>query len=459
MQNNRFKGLMEGVAGIRGVIGSGLTPDLACKYAAAYGSMMGGGEIVVGGDGRISGKMVCDAVCAGLQAVGCLILDVGVAPTPTIQVILGKRGSRGGIAVTASHNPQEWNALKFFAPSSLFLDEDEGRELKRILLENDINYVPYDRLGKIQTYDKAVEDHIKAILDMPYLNLSAIRRKDFKVALDCVNASGSRIMPQLLTELGCSVNKVHCEYTGIFPRPAEPLAENLKDLCQLVVETQSDVGFALDPDGDRLAIVDETGSPLGEEYTLTIAVDFILRHKKGPVVANVSTTRALDDLAKAYSVELHRSKVGEVHVAKKMAAVGAVIGGEGNGGVILPEVHLGRDAPVGAALTLQYMAESDLPLSKIAAKLPQYKMVKDRISIEGLNKEEIFARIESKAKEAKIDRTDGLKIIHPRCWAQIRPSNTEPILRIFAEASNKTDAERLVNDIKKIVFNQENERE
>jgi len=459
MQNNSFKGLMEGVAGIRGVVGNGLTPDIACRYAAAYGSMMGGGEIVVGGDGRISGKMVFNAVCAGLQSVGCDILDIGIVPTPTIQVIIGERGSRGGVAITASHNPQEWNALKFFAPSTLFLDEDEGRELKRILNENDIKYVPYDRLGKMEKYDTAVEDHIKAILDTPYLNLSAIRRKDFKVALDCVNASGSHIMPELLTELGCTVHKIHCEGTGIFPRGAEPLAENLGDLSKLVMETGSDIGFALDPDGDRLAIVDETGRPIGEEYTVTIAVDFILRHKKGPIAANVSTTRALDDLADKYGVEMHRSKVGEVHVAKKMAAVGAVIGGEGNGGVILPEVHLGRDAPVGAALTLQYMAEMNIPLSKIAAKLPQYIIVKDRVGIEGLDKAEIFARIEKSTKDAVIDRTDGIKIIYPRCWVQIRASNTEPILRIFAEASNKTDAVRLLNDIKRAALNPENEEE
>lgn len=449
--NAKFKGLMEGVAGIRGIIGGGLTPDVVCKYAAAYGTMIGGGEVVVGRDGRPTGIMIFHAVCAGLESVGCKVLDIGIVPTPTIQVIIAKRGSQGGIAITASHNPQEWNALKFFAATSLFLDESEGKELKESLQSELIGFTSWDRLGSVEKYDVAINDHLKAIFDIPYLDLALIRRSDFKVAVDCVNASGSQIFPQLLTELGCTVNKVHCECTGLFPRGAEPLAENLTDLSQLVVETKSDIGFALDPDGDRLAIVNEKGEPIGEEYTLTMAVDFVLRHKKGPVTANVSTTRALDDLARKYEVELHRSKVGEVHVAKKMAAVGAVIGGEGNGGVILPEVHLGRDAPVGAALILQYLAEMEKPLSEIAADLPQYQIVKDKISIEGLDKNEIFARIETNAREAQTDKTDGIKLIYPRSWVQVRASNTEPILRIFAEASNRTDAQRMVDDIRKIV--------
>ena len=459
MVDSNFKGLMEGVAGIRGIIGGGLTPDIACKYAAAYGSMIGGGEIVVGGDGRPSGGMIFNAVCAGLQSVGCKILHIGIVPTPTIQVIIGKRGSQGGIAITASHNPQEWNALKFFATSSLFLDEREGRELKEILMENKISYTAWDRLGQVEDYDKAIEDHIKAVLDIPYLNLSNIRRRDFKVAIDCVNASGSRIMPELLTELGCTINKVNCECTGIFPRIAEPLPENLTELSEAVVESGSDVGFAVDPDTDRLAIVDETGRPLGEEYTLTIAVDFILRHKKGPITANVSTTRALDDLAAKYEVEIQRAKVGEVHVAKKMAAIGAVIGGEGNGGVILPEVHLGRDAPVGAALVLQYMADHDKPLSEIVKSLPQYTIVKDKVGIEGLNKDEIFGRIEKSARDAEIDKTDGVKLIYPRSWIQVRASNTEPILRIFAESSARVDAERMVRELKALVLGEETDED
>ncbi len=454
-----FSGLMEGVAGVRGIIGEGLTPELACRYAAAYGTMIGGGEVVVGRDGRPSGEMILHAIYSGLQSVGCTVLDIGIVPTPTIQVIIGKRGSQGGIAITASHNPQEWNALKFFATSSLFLDEKEGVELRNILHNNDIAYTNWKKLGTIEHYETAVEDHIKSILDIPYLNLATIRRREFKVAVDCVNASASSIMPELLTELGCKVSKINCECNGIFPRPAEPLPENISALSQAVREGECFLGFAVDPDGDRLAVVDESGIPIGEEYTLTMAVDFVLRNKKGPITTNVSTTRALDDLAEKYGVEIHRSKVGEVHVAKKMAAVGAVIGGEGNGGVILPEVHLGRDAPVGAALILQYAAEMDKSLSQIVEDLPHYVVCKDKVSLSGINLDEVFAKIENYAVNAEIDHTDGMKIIYPRSWIQVRPSNTEPILRIFAEASQKIDAERMVKEVKALIVGKEIEEE
>lgn len=443
-----FKGLMEGVAGIRGVIGGGLTPDVACRYASAYGTMIGGGEIVVGLDGRPTGRMLFNAVCAGLQSVGCQVLDIGVVPTPTIQVIIKKRGSSGGLAITASHNPQEWNALKFFSPSSLFLDEAEGRELKEILNRGDFAYVSWDRLGALTAYDKAIEDHIKAILSIPYLDLSLIRRRNFKVAVDCVNAAGSIIFPELLMELGCTVIKLNCEPTGIFPRGAEPLPENLKALAAHVVESGADLGFAVDPDSDRLAIIDERGQPIGEEYSLVMAVDFVLKLKPGPVTTNISTTRALDDLTDKYGVELHRTKVGEVHVAKKMALVGAVIGGEGNGGVILPEVHLGRDAPVGAALALQYLAATDKSMSEVVAELPQYHIVKQKIKLERLTPEAIIDGIADSMPGAMIDRTDGIKFSFPRRWVQVRPSNTEPILRIFAEAPQKEAAEDLCLETK-----------
>lgn len=459
MSENTFKGLMEGVAGIRGIVGAGLTPEIVCKYAAAYGTMMGPGEIIVGRDGRPTGVMVFNAVCAGLQSVGCKVVDLGIAPTPTIQVVILQRKAAGGVAITASHNPQEWNALKFFAVSSLFLDEAEGAELKRIMNSGDIKYVPWDKLGKYSRYRNALEDHIKAILDIPFLNLGAVRRKEFKTVVDCVNASGSKVFPQLLAELGCSVHKVSCECTGIFPRIAEPSPENLTDLGEAVVESKADIGFAVDPDGDRLAIVDERGKPIGEEYTVTLAADFLLRHKKGPIAVNVSTTRAMDDLAAKYGVELHRSKVGEVHVAKLMKSAGAVIGGEGNGGVILPEAHLGRDGLVGAALILQHMAEMDMPLSQIVAKLPQYRIVKDKISIDGLDKYEIFARIEASSREAVVDKTDGIKLIYPRSWIQARASNTEPIIRIFAEASQRVDAERLVEHLKAVILGKNTEGE
>ncbi len=450
---NQFKGLMEGVAGVRGIVGKGLNPAIVCRYAAAYGMMIGGGEVVVGLDGRPSGAMIYNAVTAGLQSVGCHVLNIGMVPTPTIQVVIMNRGSNGGVAITASHNPQEWNALKFFAPSSLFLDESEGAELRGILEENSIDFVSWDRLGVENCYEHAIEDHIKCILKIPYLNLAAIRRKDFKVAVDCVNGAGSLIFPELMSELGCTVVKLNCEPSGIFGRGAEPLPENLTELCSLVTESGADLGIAVDPDSDRLAMVDEKGEAIGEEYSLVIAADFVLGNKKGPLVANVSSTRALDDIAEKHGAQLHRTKVGEVHVAKRMASLGAVVGGEGNGGVILPEVHLGRDAPVGAALTLQYLTERETTMSEAVDALPRYQIVKDKVELKNLPAGEAVERTGHWQMDAEIDRTDGVKFIYPRSWIQVRPSNTEPIVRIFAEAEERETAERMCGEMKERILN------
>ncbi|MBL7192281.1 phosphoglucosamine mutase, partial [bacterium] len=337
-ETEKFRGLMVGVSGIRGIVGQGLTPDVAARYAAAYGTLVGAGEVVVGRDGRPSGLMIFDAVSAGLQSVGCKTLDIGIVPTPTIQMVMGIRGSTGGVAITASHNPQEWNALKFFSSTSLFLDEEEGAQLRSIIDDSTIKYMGWDRLGSIETYKSAIDDHIKAILNISSIDIAQIRRAEFKIVADCVNGAGSLILPQLLSEFGCDVIKLNCEPNGLFPRGAEPLPQNLTGLCQAVKDNGADLGIAVDPDSDRLAMVDNTGNPIGEEYSLVIAADFIQSRKKGPMVCNVSTTRAMDDLAEKYGVDLYRTKVGEVHVAKKMAGVDAVIGGEGNGGVILPEV-------------------------------------------------------------------------------------------------------------------------
>lgn len=450
---DKFSGLMVGVAGIRGIVGKGLIPEIAARYAAAYGTLIGEGEVVVGLDGRPSGNMVFNAVSAGLQSVGCSILDIGIVPTPTIQMMMKIRGSNGGVAITASHNPQEWNALKFFASTSLFLDESEGAQLANIIEDSTIAYVNWDRLGSVTKYDGAVEDHIKAILDISLLDLAVIRRADFKVVVDCVNGAGSMIFPELLNELGCDVVKISCEPTGIFTRAAEPLPQNLGNLCGTVRETGADFGIAVDPDSDRLALVDETGNPVGEEYSLVIAADFVQRRKKGPMVCNVSTTRAMEDLAEKYGVELFRTKVGEVHVAKKMAGVDAVIGGEGNGGVILPEIHLGRDAPVGMVLAMQHLAQTNLTMSQLAAELPRYTIVKDKVGLVYIQADEVMERIEKEISYVDIDRTDGIKFIYPNSWIQIRPSNTEPILRIFAEAPREETAQELCRKVKGIIEN------
>ena len=448
---------MVGVSGIRGIVGQGLTPDVAARYAAAYGTLVGAGEVVVGRDGRPSGLMIFDAVSAGLQSVGCKTLDIGIVPTPTIQMVMGIRGSTGGVAITASHNPQEWNALKFFSSTSLFLDEEEGAQLRSIIDDSTIKYMGWDRLGSIETYKSAIDDHIKAILNISSIDIAQIRRAEFKIVADCVNGAGSLILPQLLSEFGCDVIKLNCEPNGLFPRGAEPLPQNLTGLCQAVKDNGADLGIAVDPDSDRLAMVDNTGNPIGEEYSLVIAADFIQSRKKGPMVCNVSTTRAMDDLAEKYGVDLYRTKVGEVHVAKKMAGVDAVIGGEGNGGVILPEVHLGRDAPVGVALALQHLVQSGKTLSQLMEDLPRYSIIKDKISLANLEPDMVMERVEKELTYVEIDRTDGVKFIYPNSWIQIRPSNTEPILRIFAEAPRLETARELCRKVVDIVGNMDTE--
>ncbi|MCI0515238.1 phosphoglucosamine mutase, partial [candidate division KSB1 bacterium] len=341
--------LMISVAGIRGVVGETLTPEVILKFALAFGTQAGPGKIVVGSDTRVTGPMVKHAVIAGLQAVGCTVIDVGICPTPTVQMATEKLSDGGGIIITASHNPIEWNALKLLSKDGLFLTAEAGKQLQELVQKGTFNYVAWDRIGHYQSYEQALSDHQQAILALPYLDLKAIQKRRFKVALDCVNGAGSVMLPEFLRTLGCDVHPINCTPDGLFPHTPEPVPENLTQLCDEVRKTGADLGFAVDPDSDRLAIIANLGLPLGEEYTLALVTDFILKKKRGPVVLNASTSLAAEDIARAYGVDVLRTKVGESHVAQKMAEIGAVIGGEGNGGVMLPDLHLGRDAIVGVA--------------------------------------------------------------------------------------------------------------
>lgn len=441
-----MKRLMISVSGIRGVVGAGLTPEVITAYAAAFGSYCDGGKIIIGRDSRTTGEIVRHAALAGLLSVGCDVVDLGIVPTPTIQLTVERTDAAGGIAFTASHNPAEWNALKFFSSEGLFLDEVQSSELKAIKDDWQVNYVPWNKVGRVTEYPGAVDDHINEILRNPLFNLSAIRKRNFRVAVDAVCGAGSNLIPQFLAELGCEVVKLNCEISGCFPRNPEPLAEHLEDLSGVVKEKNCDLGLALDPDADRLSIVDENGHPIGEENTLVIASRLVLSHQPGPLVTNVSTTRALDDVALQAGVPIFRSKVGEIHVVKKMKEVKAVIGGEGNGGVIFPGIHLARDSAVGTAMLLQTLIKADKPLSAVMESFPHYVMTKRRVSLGDVHPDDVLARLAAHFSDYEQDRTDGLKVFKPEGWFQMRPSNTEPIMRIYAEGRDQTGAEALAQE-------------
>jgi phosphomannomutase len=445
--------LMVSVAGIRGIVGDSLTPDIILRYVSSLSRLLGEGKVVVGRDSRLSGKAISDLACSVLNLCGRDVVDIGIATTPTVAMAIKLYEAAGGIAITASHNPAEWNALKFMNGETLFLNENEGEKLHYILTENRFIYKPFDMTGSTVTdTEESKKFHIQKILDIPYINKSEIRRKNFKVALDCVNGAGGVILPMFLQDLGCSVTKVNCEPTGIFAHGAEPLPENLGEICGVIKNGNFDIGMVVDPDSDRLALISESGVPLGEEYTLAMVVDLILSKAKSDIAVNVSTSRATEDVASKYGARTYRTKVGEINVSTLMLEKGLLIGGEGNGGIILPEVHPGRDALVGAALVLQYLAEKDKFVSDIFADLPQYHIVKDKISVEGINFEEKAKRIIQSAPEKDVDLTDGIKVNGEDFWVQLRKSNTEPIVRIFAEAKTKVMASDLVNKYRNMII-------
>lgn len=446
--------LMISISGVRGVIGEGLTPEIVISFAQAFGTYCNAGRVVVGRDSRVSGPMLHGLVTASLLATGCEVVDLGIAPTPTTQLATEKQHSAGGIILTASHNPVMWNGLKLLAHDGLFLDDVEGAKVNALRANAAFARKTWDQLGRLTSYSNAVADHLQAVLSLPEVNVEQIRRRRFKVVADCVNGAGGVILPQLLEQLGCEAVYLNLEPHGRFPRNPEPMPENLAQLGRAVVAHHADLGLAVDPDADRLALVSEKGAPLGEEYTLALVVDFILRRKRGKVVANVSTSRVLDDLAAKYGCEIERTKVGEINVAKRMREVAAVIGGEGNGGVILPEVHLGRDAMVGVALLLQHLTDAGMPLSELNRTLPQYTMCRKKLELPDKQKAAgVLQRLEEVYGHEQIDRLDGIKILRDRSWVQVRASNTEPILRVMSEAQTPEAAEQLCDEILKVLAN------
>lgn len=458
--------LMISISGIRGVVGKSLTPEIVVKYAAAFGEYCKrinpqNPEVVLGRDGRITGKIIANIVSSTLLSTGVNVRALGICPTPTVALAVEKLGAAGGISVTASHNPIQWNGLKFFASTGLFLDAEENKEVWKIADNHEVKFASWQTIGTHTADASWIRKHIDAVLALPYLNLDTMRKRKLRVVLDAVNSAGGLIVPTLLKELGCDVIEMNCEVSGVFAHTPEPIPENLTDLCARVKIEKADIGIAVDPDVDRLVFITEKGEPYGEEYTITSAVKFVLEKEKQLghtytqwVVVNLSTTRAVDDIATQYGANVHRTPVGEINVAKRMKNIGSVIGGEGSGGVILPAVHTGRDAIVGIALILQFVAECNGTVSELKASLPQYQIAKGKIELGKISPDAALQKIQnSVGKEATINTEDGLRIDYPDYWVHLRKSNTEPIVRVIAEARTMEKAVEVVERFKNQIVN------
>ncbi|MCD6024676.1 MAG: putative phosphomannomutase [Fibrobacteria bacterium] len=439
--------LMRSVSGIRGIVGPDFNPILIAGYVNAFVQLLNAKRVVVGRDTRPTGTLVEHCVVSALQASGADVVMVGIASTPTVEMEVIRQKADAGIIITASHNPLEWNALKFLNHEGIFLDEGQVRDLFALVDAENFAWVDHSRAGVITHETGADEAHIRAILALPYIDVQALRARRFKTAYDAVNGAGCLIVPQLLKELGCDITAIHVTPDGIFPRGAEPTPENLGDLGRAVVQNGCDVGFATDPDADRCALVDERGEPVGEEYTLAIAVDFMLRHKPGPVTVNLSTSRMNEDLAERHGSPFARSKVGEINVTVEMRRNGSVIGGEGNGGVILPDLHYGRDGILAVALTLQSLLDRETTLSGLVAAIPAYHIDKRKFDLGSKSLADVYARLEEAFKEARLDRRDGLWFGWEKSWLHVRPSNTEPVIRAIAEAPTREEAARLCDAV------------
>jgi phosphomannomutase len=434
---------MISISGVRGVVGPALNAEVACRMAAAFGTWAPAGPIVVGRDSRLSGPMMRHAVVAGLVSTGHDVIDLGIATTPTTEMLVTTHGASGGIILTASHNPEPWNALKLLASTGLFLSAAEGDAVLSIQREGRIVHKRWDELGIVTEDAAAAEVHIRGILGLPWLDRDRIAARSLHAVVDCTNGAGGVVAPELLRRLGVEVTELHCEPTGRFSRRPEPTPAHLDDLAARVREVGADVGFATDPDADRLGLVDETGGALSEEYTLVLAADWLLARQPGPVVVNLSTTSAMDDVCARHGAPLHRTAVGEVNVVERMLAVGAVVGGEGNGGVILPALHAGRDAMVGMALILQSLADGDRTLSQQNAALPRYHMIKRSQPLQRPVSDAELQELAQAEFGGPLDTTDGVKVTRPEGWVHLRRSNTEPIVRAIAESRDAATAAAL----------------
>lgn len=454
-------GLIVSVSGMRGIVGSDLTPELVTRHAAALGAWAraaGNPTVVLGRDARTSGAMFAMSAKAGLISVGVEVIDLGIVPTPTVQLAVEHHRAGAGLILTASHNPIEWNALKLVGPDGIFLDAKDGAAV-RGLAERGPDRADWSGLGTVGEDTEAVSRHIDQVLALPQIDVELIKSNRFRVALDCVRGAGGTIMPRLLERLGCHVSAINLETDGRFPRPPEPVPEHLGDLGRLVRESGAQIGVAVDPDVDRLALVDEHGRAIGEDYTLAFAVQAVLgRNGAGAetdrpapvVVANLSTSLVVEDAATSAGAVFERAPVGEANVARLIRQHGAVIGGEGNGGVMFPQVHTGRDAPVGLALILHLLATTKLTVSGLVEAAPRYSIVKVKVP----RRDDLapsYQRLQSRFADATADSRDGLRLAWPGRWVHLRPSGTEPVIRIIAEAATAEDAEALISECRDVL--------
>ena len=446
--------LIKSISGIRGTIGGkvdeNLTPIDAVKFAAAYGSWLKeqvGKEhvkVVIGRDARISGEMIQNLVQYTLIGLGIDVVNIGLSTTPTVEVAVPLEKANGGIILTASHNPKEWNALKLLNDKGEFVSDQDGKAILRIAQENDFSFATVDHLGKFNYDDRYIDLHIEKVLTLPLVTPEAIQKNKFRVVVDAVNSTGGIAIPRLLERLGVEVVKLYCEPNGHFPHNPEPLKEHLGDICKKVVEEKADFGIVVDPDVDRLAFITDQGEMFGEEYTLVACADYVLSKAKGNVVSNLSSSRALRDIAQKYGVTYSAAAVGEVNVVTEMKRVEAIIGGEGNGGIIYPELHYGRDALVGVALFLSLLAERGGSVQQLRESYPAYFMSKNKIQLtEQINPDQILKAMEQKYAYEQTTTIDGLKIDFTDSWVHLRKSNTEPIIRIYTEAKSQKEADAL----------------
>lgn len=437
---SEFGQLMVSVSGIRGVVGKGLTPEVALAYASAFATRLGGGRVILSRDSRPHGEMLRHAVLAGLTASGCTVFDLGIAPTPTCGWVIPGCSASGGIQITASHNPAEWNGLKLFCADGSVLGVEAGGEVQRIFESRAFNRESFQRAMVIPHPD-ATREHVRHVLKL--VNVSAVRARKPRVLLDANGGAGGPMGIDLLSALGCDLVPIRCEPDGGFIHPPEPIPEHLTDVARCVAAERDDIGFVLDPDADRLALIDETGRCIGEELTLVLAVRYRLGQEVGPVVVNMSTSRASEDVAKMFGASFQRTAVGEANVVAGMRQANAVIGGEGNGGVIDPRVGWVRDPFIGMGLILSLMAETGKRLSELVAEVPVYEIVKTKFDLDPSRLERVYRALVKRWPDAKADRTDGLRLDWADRWLHVRPSNTEPIVRAIAEAPDRASAERL----------------
>lgn len=445
--------LIKSISGIRGTIGGtageGLTPQDIIKYTTAFGNWVvektGKRRIVIGRDARISGEMVRNLVTGTLQSIGIDVIDLGLSTTPTVEVAVPDEDAGGGIIITASHNPKQWNALKLLNQHGEFITDDDGKTVLEMAENTAVSYADVDDLGKVTMDDSYLQKHIDKVLSLPLVNVEAIRKANFSVAIDCVNSTGGIFVPALLKALGVeTVHELYCEPDGHFPHNPEPLPENLVALAAEVTSKKADLGIAVDPDVDRLCFVCEDGTMFGEEYTLVTVADYVLKHTPGNTVSNLSSTRALRDVTEQAGNQYNAAAVGEVNVVNKMKETNAVIGGEGNGGIIYPESHYGRDALVGIALFLSHLALTGGTISALRKTYPAYYISKNKITLTaGMDIDALLQQVEEKYKDQPYSTIDGLKIEFGKQWVHLRRSNTEPIIRIYSEASSEEQAQEL----------------